>query len=797
MSWVFGTIDFDTYGVRVSRSSGILDLPKLTTEGHDWLELDGRDYWQSEPKYEDGEIILNCWIAARKDLGGSGYDNFKTLVNAFTAALKTQGKAILQTPYISIADCSVSTGVTVTRASNYVQDVQAGTFTLRIKVHGDSKFELINICRFYADNIVAVVKTRNLKVFKSLQGDWYATMSFESNTKLDIQYWDYITVNSNGINGDLFHLVTVPEFKKISTNKFQYNLRFEHVTTLLTWTNIMYANESDFSFYGNFDEILDILISSHQRTGYNKFQKGTVTATLRKNHKFTNESCLSVIRRLCEEYELEYEFQPVGVTYNINIKTKVANDTAIVLQYGKGNGLYELTRDRMLTEELCTVLYAYGAAKNLRPDYRGGMRRLYLADNPLKQNEMLDTGWGHHEHHVAFDDIFPKRTANVTGYFQVLEEDLTDAQRETFPEGIFRVEDSTLTFDLNGYLLGGLTAKIRMMTGNLAGLEFEILRYDKDYKHIYIIPYKDERGLQFPNETLQISAGDQYTLIDISQPSEYVETAENNLLARAQAYLADHCNPKFEYRCKVDPALGYKFEVGDRVTIVDPDYSISGLHRISELIYNSLTGIFELILSEKAIPTRVVRTEMRLDVLERATKDTKKDTVESMRKEKETAEELRTRLTDPADDLFAADRIVRDESIDPRMLAYDAGVPQWYLKNALIEPNIDNNEDKVRIYSGEISISNYKDVTLDRYGIYKKKLLGEIYNPTRTWVINETDFTLPTKESYFMYAKLDLTPGSTLCTIEVAELHREVKLWIEGNFLCYKMANITSGEDVL
>jgi len=796
MSWVFGSIDFETYGVKVSQSSGVLDLPKLSIQGYDWLDEDGRDYWQSEIKYDDRDIILNCWIAAEKTEGGSGYANFKTKVNAFTTALKNQGKVTFQTPYISIENCSVITGVTVLRETNYVQDVQVGTFTLRIKVHGDSPFELVNICRFYPDNIKAVVKTKNLKVVKSLQGDWYATMSFESNTILDIQYWDYITVNSNGVNGDLFHLVTVPEFKKVSTNKYQYNLRFEHVTTLLTWTNITYANESDFPFYGNFEEILDIIITCHQRTGYYKFQKGTVVSTLRKNHKFLNETCLSVLRRLCKEYGLEYEFEPAaGATYNINIKSQVANDRELTLQYGKGNGLYELTRDRMMTEELCTVLYAYGAAKNLRPDYRNGMRRLYLDANPLKQNEMLDTGWGHHEHHIAFDDIFPQRTSTVTEYLQVLPDDLTPAQEKTFPEGIFRIADSTIEFDVNGYLLGGLTAKIRMKTGNLAGMEFEIQRFDFDFKHIYIIPYKDERGLQFPNASLQIGVGDEYTLVDISQPSTYVSTAEANLLAQAQAYLVDHCNPKFEYRCKVDPALGYKFEVGDRVTIVDTDYAINGLHRISELNYASLTGLFELVLSEKAIPTRFVRTEMRLEVLERATKDTKKDTVESMRKEKETAEELRTRMTDPSDDLFAADRIVRNESIDPRMLAYDAGVPQWYLKDALIEMNVDGYEDKVKIESGEISITNWEDNTLNRYEIYKKKLLGQEYIPTRTWIINETSFTLTTKNAHYMYAKLDLTPESTLCTMEVAEGHREVKVWIEDGYLCYKIANLTTGEE--
>ena len=67
MSWQFGDIDFESYGVFVSKSTGVLDLPKLKTEGYDWLDEDGLDYWQEIPKYNDREIILNCWMLAEAD----------------------------------------------------------------------------------------------------------------------------------------------------------------------------------------------------------------------------------------------------------------------------------------------------------------------------------------------------------------------------------------------------------------------------------------------------------------------------------------------------------------------------------------------------------------------------------------------------------------------------------------------------------------------------------------------------------------------------------------------------------
>lgn len=800
MSWIFGDINFETYGVMVSRSSGVLDLPKLQFEGFNWLDEHGLDYWHDEPKYSDREIILNCWMIAEKNETGSGYENFRTKVQAFTDAIKEAGKVSFVTPYLTLNDCSISRGITVIRETNYVYDVQAGTFSLRITVHGDSEYELVNICRVYAETVVAVAKTKNLQIRKTLQGEMYATMSFESNTKLDIQYFDHIRINSNGVNVDIFHIETEPEFRKISTNKYSYTVRLEHQMNWLSHTQFMYAGESDFYFYGNLDTIVDLIISNHSRSGYNKFLKGTIASTEKKNHKFSGENCLSVLKRLCSEYNLEFEFEyiPVHVKYYINVQSLVANDKEVTLQYGKGNGLYEITREAMLKDEICTYLFAFGAAKNLKYDYRGGLQRLSFTGNPLQENVEL---YGYHEKTVFFEDIFPNRTSTITEYYQVLKEDLTDAQKEVHPAGIYRITDSTIDFDINGYLLGGLTAKIRLKTGNLAGHEFEIEKYDHDFKHIYIIPLRDEQDAEFPSSVLMPESGDEYTLVDIDQPSSYVTVAEAALEAQAIAYLAEHSVPKFPYIVKVHPAFMLAnpggFEVGDRITVIDEDYDIDGPFRISELVFNTLSGIYEFKLSDRAIPSRLQRTDLRLKSIERSIEDTKKDTVESMRKEHETAVELRNRLLDPADMLLATDRIVRNESLDPRMLAYDAGVPQWYLEDAFVELNLDDNEDRLKIEAGKIFITNYKEATLDRYNIHKLKAAGGTYDPRRMWVINETFFTLSSKNPHYMYAKLDLTPESTNCEILVEEGHREVKVWIEDGYLCYNMMNISKGEEAV
>ena len=368
---------------------------------------------------------------------------------------------------------------------------------------------------------------------------------------------------------------------------------------------------------------------------------------------------------------------------------------------------------------------------------------------------------------------------------------------------LFRSVDnhSSLTFDLNDYLLGGLTAKVRMKSGDLAGFEFEVQKYDHDIFTMFLIPFKDERGDIFPNDTLMIEAGNSYTLVDMDQPTSYVNVAEAELEAAAGTYLSNHSTPMFPYRAIINPdfledsGTGAGFEVGDRVTVVDSDYSISGLFRISNLVYDVYKTGYELTLSDTARLTRRQELEIRVRAVERAQEAARKNTAESTIKDNETTNELRNRLLDPLDDKIRVNDKIRNESLDPRMLGYDSGVPQYYLSDALVETNVDSDEDKVKVNTGTISISNDPDATFDRYTISKMRAGGGTYNPVRTWDITETNLELATKSGYWIYAKLNLATGSTSCEILAYDEHKEVKLDIETNYLMYKLGHISAGEE--
>lgn len=754
------------YGVYVTKSQGLLDIPRVTNPGHDWLDLHGQDYdAEVTPMLAEREIVLQCWIYA------TGYSTFITKVNAFFAAIQGAGYKLLSTTY---GDFTVylKEEVPVVRESQYIASEQIGSFTLRLTVPGTSRYQSVPIYVPAGTYSGINMFTNNLQINRTLQGDSYATCSVESDAPLAVDMYYYIMVNTNGITPEPYYFMAKPEVNKASSNKFVYNLRLEHGSILLKQPQFMFEGLSDFEIFSDLDTIVDLVCECADRFISGKFVKGTIAGVadgvVKKNHAFKGEDCLSVVKRMAQEYGLEYDVRYEAAKYTIDLKKQVARTIPMTLQYGRGQGLYDLQREAPNRDELVTVLYAYGSTKNLKPDYRGGKPRLEFDGNPLRQNDTLYMGV---EKAVFFDDIYPQRTAPIDAYTQVLACEEGDpgwaayaAIMEQFPGGMYRITDNDV-FDIKSYLLGGLTAKIRFKTGELAGYEFEIIEYEHTPGYIYIKPFKEADGYMLPNETLYPSEGDEYTLVDIDQPESYVTVAEAELLAQAQEYLDKYSVPQYPYRATVDPAflapLVTRFEVGDRITIEDTDLGINQPYRISQFTYHAINGRYDLTLSEHRILTRRERQQVVIDRVERTQEKTDAQAVETIRKDKETTAELRNRIFDPADDRQSLDTTVRDESVDPRMLAFDASTIQFQLRGCIAESPWEDDFNKIHIGSGFLELLNWPDNTLSRYDIYKLERDGGTYDPRRTWSMPDTVITLPDSDGYYLIAKLPRDPDIT------------------------------------
>lgn len=802
MSWKIDDIDFGTYGVGVTKVTGLFDMPKLLNEPIDWLDEAGEDYWfpVSAQKFDKKTINLYCYILA------TSYADFISKLKSFYDAIIALGMRTLLTPYISTEiECYLNERISIDRldrGARYVNSKQAGVFVLNLTVPGDSEYDYITIYDKSSSAVKEIIKTKNLVVQKTLQGEEYATCTSETNQPLISGMYEYIKVNSDGIGFDYFLLTSSPSVRKESTNKYVYDLRFEGITLHFKQMKFTMFGQAEFEFFGNLQDVVQQVCSNVNRFIWftDRFFVGSCASTVKRLHNFSNEDCLSVLQRICSEYEMEYRFerQP-DTTYNLYISDFAGKTNTVGLEYGKGNSLYQVSRGDMDTSKLCTVLWAFGAAKNLPVGYRNGLKRLSFDANPLKANEATYGTW---EHVVNFDDIFPNRTATVTGYLQVLPENLTQAEKEVHPNGIFAVGDTGLSdptygFDINNYLLGGLTAKIAMKTGDLAGYQFDIERYDPDSNIMYIIRFKDEaRGL-LPDATFQIAPGDQYTLVDMNQPPIYITEKETALQAAAQEYLDKWSLPAYQYNVKTNPAFiqanpGTGFNVGDIMTIYDAELGIDTTNRVTSLSYIVRSKVYELTLSVfKKLPKRA-ETEFRLQTIERAIFTTRKETGEVIRDDLQPTGELRRTLLDQ-DNKLNVDNIVRNNSIDPGMISHDLALPTLILKNAWLALNVDGDEDKISVEAGELTLRNFYPKS--RYEIQKIKDDGGTYDPTRTWTIPATNFTLASKNAHYLYAKVDIAAGQTVATLEVSETYKEIKHDIENGILTYPINYISAGEE--
>lgn len=592
MSWIFGTINFDVFGVIVSRSSGVLDLPKLKHEGTDWLDIDGKDYWQDDTQYNDREIVLNCWMMAVKDDLYSGYENFRTKVQEFTDAIKSQGKVIFQTPYVNIADCSISSGISVVRETNYVNDVQAGTFTLRITVHGDPETKPITIYDVLGGVRGVYYYRSDARLNRRIMSDDSVPLSLEFNQRdTALGRDDYILVD--GVKYSALEYFNITKF---AGNKFKYDITFYHEFFKLKDIAFRVNDEADSYIWTTMEGLVDLIVSNTGRRYPGLFAKGNIDATENRNHQFSCQTCYDMLTQSANDYELEWGYRVVSGVVYIDVKKKIGSVTSISLGLGKGQGLQKIYRPKSDRQECFQYLYAYGSSKNLPVGY--GSTRLRLASMPLYK-------WFYEmaiEKTKTWDDVFPHRTGTVTSYTYTPSDD-----PDNYPERAkYELTDSSMPFDLNEtdeygtvYLISGTSAKIHFNSGNLAGFEFEIEKYDHSTKTFTLIQLKEDNGDYYPNENLYPAAGDEYVLIDINLPQSYIDAAEAELLALAQAEIDYYYAPRSNFEVTTEPGYELAAELGDYITLDDDDFTAESL-RVISIAKNLYTGVAELTLHDEA-----------------------------------------------------------------------------------------------------------------------------------------------------------------------------------------------------
>jgi hypothetical protein len=233
------------------------------------------------------------------------------------------------------------------------------------------------------------------------------------------------------------------------------------------------------------------------------------------------------------------------------------------------------------------VTFTTGAAETSIQIYVGGKGECWFDAIQLERSDQpspysLDTGieylernvdlYGIIEKTVIFDDVCPNRTGTISYV------DGSDVR-------IFR--DSGMDFDLNSYLLDGVTAKVNFLTGSLAGYTFDVETYTAGTKQYKLINQTFQSGLVLPSATEKPAVNDTYVLLDIKLPDSYIDTAEEELLQRGLRYIEENAEPRVTYELDTDPQY-FKHNyitpaIGDKITVTDTDLDISTVVRVTEI----------------------------------------------------------------------------------------------------------------------------------------------------------------------------------------------------------------------
>lgn len=565
---------------------------------------------------------------------------------------------------------------------------------------------------------------------------------------------DFLIGDTTFVYGNIYKLNRLPKVKKNGMYEFEYELEFEgaqydmmRVTYDLTidTTSNQLADVSGDSLTGNLRRFATVMVSNLNRVFKNMWELGECPDTAEdKTLTFSeSENCLSVIQNLCKEFDTEFEVLYSGYSgkYTINFK-KIGKTFPYKFEFGKNNGLYQLTRENVSTSNIVTRLKVYGSTENITAKYRA--QRLCLPNRSKRDSYIEDAAavrkYGIWEARKYFDDIKPSRTGKV---------------EKIFSDSVLKFVDSTM-FDLNEkdesgntkYLLSETSAKVHFNTGNLAGYEFDVHSYNHTTHTFTLKKQTDERGNVFPSEStpaFRFSEKDEYKLIDIALPQSYIDEAESELAKQGQTYYNQNSQPKVQYGLSITDSFlasmlsnetnGNVIWVGDYIPVKDSDVYVDKSVRVKSFKRDLMKDYsYTLTISDMSI-TSSITNRVVSELIEHDKAITINQLLDPARARANwrSSREVLNMVFDPDGDYYT-DKI-KPASIDTMALSVGAKAMQFGLQNTVFQPNYLGNANRI-VYKGGV---------LTHYTIKEESAVS--------WILADGDVTLKNENAYYIYAK--------------------------------------------
>lgn len=593
-----------------------------------------------------------------------------------------------------------------------------------------------------------VTKIKSAKQNITLLGEDMVKITIESPFKQEYSIGDSINVF-----GRIYEMNRLPKMDKNGMHEFVYDLEFEGVQyglaratydlTIDTTNNELQDVQGN-SLTGNLKRFATVLISNANRVTPGRWKLGECPDTIEDKTLTFGESdnCLSALHLFCKEFDLEFEIEQNNGVYTINFK-KVGQIFPYTFVYGKGKGLYALSRQNVSSANIVTRLKVFGSSSNITHKYRAD--RLCLPNKSKGQSYIEKpeavAKYGIWEATKYFEDVKPKRTGKITSL-------VNGAVLKFVDNTMFNLNETESDGKTTKYLIDGVSAKIHFNTGNLAGYAFDVHAYDHATHTFTLVKLVDDRGDIFPSETspaFQFKEGDEYKIIDIALPKEYETNAELELQEKGDLYYDQNCQPKVEYNLAISPSFlkklvgsgttGNLIMVGDYIPVKDSDIDVDKSVRVKSFTRDLLKEYeYTLTISDTVtsdITNRVI-SEL-IDINKVITINNLKDPAKA-RRDWRSAQEVLNMVFDPEGDYYT-DKI-KPESIETLALSVGAKSMQFGLTNTILQPNYNGNKNLIKVQGGVLT-----HYTIDE-------------DSARSWMLadNETTFTRDS-DAYYIYAK--------------------------------------------
>ena len=570
---------------------------------------------------------------------------------------------------------------------------------------------------------------------------------FYSATVLDIAIGDYVTHNSEN-----FYINRLPGVVKINSSTYQYRIDFESVWYDLK-KKLFIATDglAEYGYTGTATDFVTSIVANMNATGFTGgWTVGTVDTTEEKTIVFSNMSCAAALIRVAETFALEFSI----TTKSISLRASVGSDTAYSFEYGKDNGLYKLERQQVSDQNIVTRVYGFGSTVNIPYNYRDRAKRLVFETGTpaVRFLEKNVATYGLIEGQYTNNDIYPNRTGIITAVNMVFD-------GNTFDNRTSYIEDTSIDFDINDYLIEGMEAMIVFKSGDLSGQEFVIWKYDHTLHRIYFNAQSDEDGYTTPNPLNVAAVNDLYTLVNISLPQSYIDTAEAALLAATQAYLDENSVPMVVYDIEIDPKFAKAgtivLHAGDRVTIVDTALGINSLIRIAEIQY-PLSNVYKI----KAVIADSVPYTLEERVIQKTvtnlteTRIVDRTSDELARRNAMRQRQLRELVFD-SDNYFDPDRI-RPLSVETMYLSVGAKSQNFRLVGVTIQCNYQGDPNRLYCSTGELHHFEVPDANGYDW------IIGSAYDTGASFMDPAT--------AYYLYAKCHKASSAAEWELTTAQL---------------------------